>query len=211
MSYIPFEGITLIFISGNKGKISNFEYFFQNDKNFRIFNISIDTPEIQGTFEEISKAKLTAAYKNRQYHADLVAPGTYTIVEDTSLSLNFFENTDFPGPYIKYVRPEINYENLYRMCIGPNNYHARETSTVAIGNFNGYDVDINIIKVTVQCTIVAPRGEAGFAYDPVVQPDDDEQTYAEMSENKKLEKCARGRAFHKVREFIRGEYQQYII
>ena len=50
--------------------------------------------------------------------------------------------------------------------------------------------------------IVRPRGDNGFGWDPVFQPDGHDQTFAEMPEEIKNEISHRKRALTAFKEFI---------
>lgn len=51
-------------------------------------------------------------------------------------------------------------------------------------------------------TIVHPRGDNGFGWDPIFQPDGKETTFAEMSEDEKNEISHRSKALLSFREYL---------
>ena len=50
----------------------------------------------------------------------------------------------------------------------------------------------------------APRGSAGFGYDPIFIPDGFDKTFAELSGEQKAQMSHRGRAFSQIIPFLRG-------
>ena len=58
---IPDLPLTIIFITGNKGKFNELQSFFGDDIMKYIINYDIDLPEIQGTEKEIVVHKLLTA------------------------------------------------------------------------------------------------------------------------------------------------------
>ena len=53
-----------------------------------------------------------------------------------------------------------------------------------------------MVKGIIHGTIVwPPRGNKGFAYDPIMQPNGHERTFGEMERHEKSANSARGKAF----------------
>lgn len=50
--------------------------------------------------------------------------------------------------------------------------------------------------------IVPPRGDSGFGWDPIFQPDGKETTFAEMREDEKNEISHRSKALLSFREYL---------
>lgn len=57
-----------------------------------------------------------------------------------------------------------------------------------------------VVKGTI---VLAPRGQGGFGYDPVFQPENCHQTFAEMQQEEKNSLSHRARALEKMLDFIR--------
>ena len=86
---------------------------------------------------------------------------------------------------------------------GKTNRRARFVCAIAIA-FNG-DV-LETFEGTVEGTItLAPRGEGGFGYDPVFQPDGYDQTFGELPAEVKNSISHRARAFANAVEFVENE------
>lgn len=53
------------------------------------------------------------------------------------------------------------------------------------------------------CILHTQRGKGGFGYDPLFAPEDDERSFAEMSDEEKNAISHRGRAVRKLAEFLK--------
>ena len=86
---------------------------------------------------------------------------------------------------------------------GKTNRRARFVCAIAIA-FNGEVLET--FEGTVEGTItLAPRGEGGFGYDPVFQPDGYDQTFGELPAEVKNSISHRARAFANAVEFVENE------
>lgn len=83
------------------------------------------------------------------------------------------------------------------------NRRARFVCAIAIA-FNGEVLET--FEGTVEGTItLAPRGDGGFGYDPVFQPDGHDQTFGELPSEVKNSISHRARAFANAMEFVEDE------
>ena len=128
----------------------------------------MDLPEIQELDpEEVVYFKLRAA----RYQTE-----ARIMVEDTSLSLRCLGG--FPGPLVKWLdRAMGGPEGLFKIASAMGDWAA--VATTVIGYMQGED-DPEYFRGDVSGTIVSPRGETGFCWDTVFQPDNHALTYAEM-------------------------------
>jgi XTP/dITP diphosphohydrolase len=86
---------------------------------------------------------------------------------------------------------------------GKTNRRARFVCAIAIA-FNGEVLET--FEGTVEGTItLAPRGDGGFGYDPVFQPDGFDQTFGELPAEVKNSISHRARAFANAVEFVENE------
>ena len=86
---------------------------------------------------------------------------------------------------------------------GKTNRRARFVCAIAIA-FNGEVLET--FEGTVEGTItLAPRGDGGFGYDPVFQPDGYDQTFGELPAEVKNSISHRARAFANAVEFVENE------
>ena len=92
---------------------------------------------------------------------------------------------------------------LLKELDGVENRRARFVCAIAIA-FNGEVLET--FEGTVEGTItLAPRGEGGFGYDPVFQPDGYDQTFGELPAEVKNSISHRARAFASAVEFVEDE------
>ena len=86
---------------------------------------------------------------------------------------------------------------------GQTNRRARFVCAIAIA-INGEVIES--FEGEIKGTIVdAPRGESGFGYDPVFQPDGYDQTFGEMAPELKNRLSHRANAFKLAMEFVEDE------
>ncbi len=149
--------------------------------------VELELPEIQSLdLEEVLRAKGEEAFRR------LRRP---LIVEETGLELAALN--DFPGPLVKWMLTAVGHEGIARVAqaLGDTRATARcqlllvdaETSLLADGVTRGH-------------LVLPPRGEGGFGWDPVFQPEEETRTYAELAEDEKDRLSHRGRAWRKLLE-----------
>lgn len=94
-------------------------------------------------------------------------------------------------------------EKVLKNLEGKDNRRARFVCVIAIA-INGEVIDT--FEGEVKGVIVdAPRGENGFGYDPIFQPDGYDKTFGEMSDEEKNKISHRADAVRKALEFIEDE------
>lgn len=147
-------------------------------------------PEFQGEADEISIEKCKVAAKEI---------GGPVIVEDTCLCFNALGG--LPGPYIKWFLKKIKPEGLHRMLSGWEDKSAFALCTFAYSTGN-LDEPVELFRGKTTGKIVEPRGPTKFGWDPCFQPDDFEQTYAEMDCETKNSISHRGKALQVLKEFF---------
>ena len=92
---------------------------------------------------------------------------------------------------------------LLKELEGCENRRARFVCAIAIA-INGEVIET--FEGTVNGVITtAPRGEGGFGYDPIFQPDGYEQTFGELSQEVKNRISHRAAAYRKALEFVEDE------
>jgi inosine triphosphate pyrophosphatase len=171
---------------GNKNKLAEVQQIL---KETPIQNQSLDLPELQGTRQEVAKAKVKAAF-------DIVKGPVLT--EDTCLC--FKAMGDLPGPYIKWFLGSLGHDGLLKMLQGFQDY-----SAFAVCTFAYMDESLEeplLFEGITDGTIVSPRGPNHFGWDPIFQPEGFAQTYAEMDKALKNTLSHRAKALQKVQEFF---------
>ena len=173
-----------IFVTSNMNKLREAESILGRKLN----HISLDLPELQGSPETIIKAKAASALEQL---------GKPCFVDDTSLAFTALDG--LPGPYIRDFLERLGTEKLPRLLDG----FSDKTATVicCIGYAEPGEKPVTI-RVSVQGTIVEPRGTTNFGWDPIFQPKNQDKTYAEMTEQEKNEVSHRTLVLKKFKEFL---------
>lgn len=187
----------ICFATNNVKKIEEIRHLMEPD--FRIKSLAEigcreELPETGETLEENSRQK--AQYVWEHY-------GIACFADDTGLEVEALQGE--PGVYsARYAGPERNNEANMALVLeklkGEENRRARfrtvitwisERETLQFeGVVNGY-------------ILSAPRGERGFGYDPVFQPEGEKRSFAEMKIEEKNKISHRGKALEKFTHFIR--------
>lgn len=176
--------MNLYFITGSKNKFAEINQII-ND----IEQLEIDLPEIQDLdAHKIIEAKLKEALKHQS--------GSF-IVEDTSLYLDALNG--LPGPLIKWFSKAIGNEGLYKIAVAYGNYGA-EAKTI-IG-YASPENEIQFFEGSFKGTIVEPRGENGFGWDPIFLPNGYEKTFAELDSSEKNSFSMRTIAAKKLLQYL---------
>ena len=189
---------TITFVTGNKGKLAEVKSILGiNDDNvsdelpYKLVNQPIDLPELQGTPQEIAKAKVLEAYK--------IVQGP-VLIEDTCLCFNAMNG--LPGPYIKWFLDGMGREGLYKM-IKSFDDHSGYAMCLFTLTFDGKEV----LYFEGRCNgqIVAPAGESGFGWDPIFAPDAATKkgdTFASMDKDEKNKISHRYDGVDKLRTYL---------
>ncbi len=173
----------LYFVTGNAGKFAEAKALLP-----QLQQINFDLPEEQSLDPQIViTRKLEVALSKHE------GP---LIVEDTSLYLDGLNG--FPGPLVKWMLESIGNKGIYNLCTSIKNRHAVARTVV------GYHDDVSVqffIGETVGM-IVPTAGDNGFGWDQIFQPDGDDKTFAEMSDELKSKFSMRRLAFEQLRKSL---------
>ena len=154
----------------------------------QIKSIKLDLPEIQSLDpQEIITEKLSAATKEQK--------GEF-FIEDVSLYIDSLNG--FPGPLIKWLLKSLKAEGIANLVKNYENPNA--TVKAVIGYTNGND--IHFFTGEIQGKIVSPKGESTFGFDQIFQPNNQNQTFAEMEKTEKNKISHRNLALKKLKEFL---------
>ena len=154
-------------------------------EHFDCKSTPLDLLEIQGTSQEIIQHKLKAAYNT------LKQP---VLVDDVAVCME--ELGGFPGPYIKDFLGYLDAKSI------ANRF---EASKVRAYCFIGVQLDNDtrhIIKGEVMGSIVQPRGEYRFGFDPIFLPEGSQKTFAQMLPKEKNQISHRGKALDKLKSIV---------
>ena len=170
-----------VFVTGNTNKVKEAERILGGE----VRSFAVDLPEVQSLdLFEILRAKAAAAYEGL---------GVPVVVEDVSFELHALNG--FPGPLVKWMLEALGAEGLARVGINLGDPRARAICGLAYHDGNR----IHIVEGRSDGTLVVPRrGEHGFGWDPVFQPDGSTFTYAELSPAEKDLLGHRGKAWREL-------------
>ena len=172
------------FITGSKNKFEEIRAILGD-----VEQLEIDLPEIQELdAHKIIRAKLDEALKHRT--------GAF-MVEDTSLYFDALHG--LPGPLIKWFMKTIDCEGLFKILEPFGNYGAEAKTIIGYTNGSG---DLQFFEGSVRGTIVSPRGETGFGWDIIFQPEGKTDTFAEMSAEEKNSISMRRLAAEKLKAYL---------
>jgi len=176
--------MSLYFLTGSKNKLAEMQAILGD-----VEQLDIDLPEIQEIdAHKIIEAKLAEARKHNQ--------GAF-IVEDTSLYFDALQG--LPGPLIKWFMKTIGNDGLYKMAEAFGNYGAAAKTIIGYASGTG---DTQFFEGSFKGMIVAPRGENGFGWDPIFQPEGTEKTLAELTADEKNSFSMRKLAAQQLGQFL---------
>ena len=167
---------TLLIASNNHNKIKELKHILK-DTDFKIVAPSDiggieEVEETGSTFEENAILKATAIAEHNH---------TYVFADDSGLEVEALDNR--PGIYsARYAgagaKNEQRIEKLLKEMAGMTNRKARFVCVIAISNPKGKAMTF---RGEIYGKIIsAPRGNNGFGYDPVFQPEGYNETFAEL-------------------------------
>lgn len=178
--------MTVRFVTGNEGKVREAREYLREP----IEQVAYDYTEIQA--DDLGEI---AARGAREAFAEL-GGGEGVVADDTGLSVEALDG--FPGPYSAYVEDTIGIEAIPRLLADEEDRRARFRTVVAYADSEG----VETFEGSVGGTIVSPRGEGGFGFDPIFEYDG--RTFAEMGVEEKNAISHRGRALEAFAEWYAG-------
>ena len=186
----------LVFATQNPHKLEEVRLLIPD--NIKLLSLSDigcleELPETADTLEDNAIMKARYVYQNYGYAC---------FADDTGLIVDALNGA--PGVYsARYAgahkSADDNIDKLLENLGDNPNRDARFTTIIALQLSDKSE----IFEGTVEGSItMARRGEEGFGYDPVFQPEGYAQTFAELPIQIKNEISHRGRAFRKLSEFL---------
>ena len=170
------------FVTGNDAKRAEAERILGRCGASLLACHPLDLPEIQSLdLLAVLRAKGEAAWREL---------GRPLVVEETGLELAAFGG--FPGPLVKWMLEAVGAEGVARAALALG-----EPRAVARCALLWTDGERTVIgEGSAAGTLVLPaRGEGGFGWDPVFQPQGESRTYAELPAAEKDRLGHRGRAW----------------
>ncbi|THE63765.1 XTP/dITP diphosphatase [Salinadaptatus halalkaliphilus] len=179
------------FVTGNEGKVREARAYLEGLAS--VEQLEYDYTEVQSdSLEAIATHGAREAY-------EAVGNDEPVLVGDTGLFVDALGG--FPGPYSAYVEDTVGVERLWRLVELEDDRRARFRTVLAFADENGTET----FDGSLAGTIVPPRGEGGFGYDPIFEYNG--QTLAEMDVEEKNAISHRGRALSTFAEWY-AEYDE---
>lgn len=164
------------FVTGNENKIREARHML----SLPVEAIYLDLDEIQTDDLEV-----LVQHKARQAYAQVKQA---VMVEDTSL---YFEAwNQLPGPMIKWFLKNLGLQGTYQ-ALEP--FENKAASAVCVIGF-ATDAGVEVVQGQTRGQIVFPRGELGFGWDALFQPEGSSKTLGEMPLEEKKQFSMRRRA-----------------
>ena len=176
----------LFFVTTNAGKLREAADWLRRP----VEGIALELDELQTT----DLAALTR-HKAEQAQRHLGRP---CLVEDTAL--RFAAWGALPGPFIKFFLTELGPAGIVRALEPFGDRRAEGICTV--GYHDGRRV--HLFEGRVQGRIVPPRGQQGFGWDALFEPEGVPRTFGEMELAEKQQHSMRARAFQRLAEHLQG-------
>lgn len=188
----------LVLGTGNPGKVDELRALLADLPIEVVAGHTLDNPpdveEDADTLAGNAKKKANAYYSRT---------GLPALADDTGLEVAALDGR--PGVHTaRFAGPDAtaddNMRMLLKMLDGVSNRRARFRTVVALIDGDG---QVHTFEGVCEGTITtSPRGDGGFGYDPLFQPDGYDLTFAEMPPEAKNEISHRRRALDAVRAFL---------
>jgi XTP/dITP diphosphohydrolase len=199
----------LYIASGNKGKIKEFQEALQETdfqvKSLHDFDFSYEAPEETGkNFQENALIKANALHDTLKNHG---IHNAWILADDSGLCCDALDGE--PGLYsAMYAGDQAtdteNVEKLLNQLKKSNNSSRQAHFIAHLTLIAGQEVHHFVGRVDGMIT-KEPRGDLGFGYDPVFQPDGFSETLAEIPTEVRVKISNRGVALKKLFEFLKNK------
>ena len=179
------------------------DFITSNEHKFREINAFLSKGNVQirwirEKYEEIQENTTESISKNSAEKLSLTRKEPF-FIEDTGLYIDSLGG--FPGPYSAYVSGTIGNSGILNLLQGKER-SANFLTVVAY--WDGKSVHTFSGKIEGKITDRV-RGNNGFGYDPIFQPDGSEMTLAEMEIVEKNKNSHRILALKKFLLFLKSE------
>ncbi len=186
----------LVFATHNKNKFAEVKAMLPNYLELLSLDdigCNEDIPETAETIE--GNAILKADYVRKKYNLNCFA-------DDTGLEVESLNNE--PGVYsARYAgdsnNSEANMKKLLKNLEKKEDRSARFKTAIAL---NMEHEEIMFLGICEGKITENPRGNSGFGYDPIFQPNGFETTFAEMTLTQKSEIGHRGKAMRQLIDYL---------
>lgn len=169
--------MTIAFVTGNEGKVREARASLPEEA--AIEQVDYDYTEIQA--DDLASIAVHGATEAHE-----AVDNDEVLVGDAGLFVDGLGG--FPGPYSAYVEDTVGIEGVWQLASDCTDRGAHFRTVLAFTDGTVTET----FEGRVSGTIVAPRGEGGFGYDPIFEHRG--WTLAELSTEEKNEISHRGRA-----------------
>ncbi len=177
------EGLPeFVLVTGNEGKRREVERLLGGS----VESVGIDLPEVQSLdLLEVLEGKADEAWRRLQRPL---------VVEETGLELVALNG--FPGPLVKWMLEAVGAEGIARtgLALGESGIAARCALLYTDGQRR-----VVAEGITRGRLVLPGRGDGGFGWDPVFEPEGETKTYGELRPEEKDRIGHRGRAWRALR------------
>lgn len=188
--------MNLVFATHNKNKLREMQALFP--KNFNLLSLDDigcfeDIPETADTIE--GNAIIKANYVKEHYNLDCFA-------DDTGLEVEALNGE--PGVYSARYAGENkdNDANINKVLEKLNDEQNRKARFKTVIALNLNDHQLLFTGICEGSILKEKKGNHGFGYDPVFQPNDHEKSFAEMDLSEKSKLSHRGKALQLLLEYL---------
>lgn len=175
----------ILVATSNKGKVQEIEDILKIPLDFA----SLEIDEVQSMdLEYVVRKKAEAAFKI------LKRP---VIVDDVGVYLDALNS--FPGPFVKYVYKLVGNKKLLNLLKNEKNRKLTVMCAVAYCDGKKVHTFVGSVKGSLSRKEI---GKNGWGFDPIIIPNGENQTFAEMGLARKNELSHRRKALDKLKIFL---------
>ena len=191
----------LVFASNNKNKIAEIQQLMPlgiTILSLEEIGCFVDIPETASTIE--GNAILKANYVTEHFGYDCFA-------DDTGLEVEALNGA--PGVYsARYAGEQKNADdNMTKLLLTLENHTNRKAQFKTVIALNIHN-EQHLFKGIASGEIIhEKKGEKGFGYDPIFQPNELDKTFAELSMEEKSKYSHRAKAVNQLLTFLQKHFQ----
>jgi XTP/dITP diphosphohydrolase len=171
----------LYFASNSADKFDEYRFLFGSYADLKWFRLTI---------EEIKTLDFDVMVRRKLQLVKQYLPYTSFLVEQTGIIIHAWQH--LPGPTTGLFMEAVGNSGICRMMQG---FTAREASAVTYLGYHAMNGEVEVFLGAVNGRIAnEPRGDKGYGWAPIFIPDGYDQTYAEMTFEKRIDISTRMRA-----------------
>lgn len=209
---------TILFLTSNANKLREVRAILADvlPAGWTLASRKIDLDEVQSADPvEVAQKKARAAADVLRCEAAAAgtAPPRFVMVEDTCLCFDALGG--LPGPFVRFFLERLGAPGLERLLHGYADRRGAAVCTLVLADL-GADAQ-HVFQGSCAGTIVAPRGENHFGWDPIFEPAAEHQTdpahpctYAEMPAEHKNTFSHRRRALDALCAWITANKELFV-